>query len=114
VLRDEKGEIHTVRYEAVNAMLLNEFLKEHQRVEAGVKTNAEQDKRIEAQEETIRAQALAIEEQRKANAEQERKIRALTSSLAEVTLRIEKMAQRMEETKAPAVPKVVHRNPASF
>jgi hypothetical protein len=33
VLRDEKGEIFTVRYEAVNAMLLNEFLKEHRKVE---------------------------------------------------------------------------------
>ena len=29
VVRDAKGEIYTVRYEAVNAMLLNEFLKEH-------------------------------------------------------------------------------------
>ena len=28
-----KGEIYTVRYEAVNAMLLNEFLKEHRKVE---------------------------------------------------------------------------------
>ena len=27
--RDAKGKIYTVRYEAVNAMLLNEFLKEH-------------------------------------------------------------------------------------
>ncbi len=32
VVRDEKGEIYTVRYDAVNAMLLNEFLKEHRRV----------------------------------------------------------------------------------
>jgi hypothetical protein len=32
VVRDEKGQIFSVRYEAVNAMLLNEFLKEHQRV----------------------------------------------------------------------------------
>jgi trimeric autotransporter adhesin len=31
--RDTKGEIYTVRYEAVNAMLLNEFLKEHKIVE---------------------------------------------------------------------------------
>jgi Chaperone of endosialidase len=31
--RDGKGEIYTVRYEAVNAMLLNEFLKEHKKVE---------------------------------------------------------------------------------
>jgi Chaperone of endosialidase len=32
VVRDEKGEIYTVRYDAVNAMLLNEFLKEHRKV----------------------------------------------------------------------------------
>jgi hypothetical protein len=34
VVRDEQGRPYTVRYEAVNAMLLNEFLKEHRRVEA--------------------------------------------------------------------------------
>jgi Chaperone of endosialidase len=33
VVRDEKGEIYSVRYEAVNAMLLNEFLKGHRKVE---------------------------------------------------------------------------------
>src|SRR5207248_3187572 len=33
VVRDKKGEIYTVRYDAVNAMLLNEFLKEHREVE---------------------------------------------------------------------------------
>ena len=33
ITRDEKGEPETVRYEAVNAMLLNEFLKEHAKVE---------------------------------------------------------------------------------
>jgi hypothetical protein len=33
VVRDEKGETYTVRYEAVNAMLLNEFLKEHRKVQ---------------------------------------------------------------------------------
>ena len=32
VVRDENGEIYTVRYDAVNAMLLNEFLKEHRMV----------------------------------------------------------------------------------
>ena len=34
VARDEQGKPYTVRYEAVNAMLLNEFLKEHRKVEA--------------------------------------------------------------------------------
>src|SRR6266576_1125056 len=33
VTRNDKGEVETVRYEAVNAMLLNEFLKEHRKVE---------------------------------------------------------------------------------
>jgi hypothetical protein len=34
VARDAQGKVYTVRYEAVNAMLLNEFLKEHQKVQA--------------------------------------------------------------------------------
>jgi len=33
VARDEQTNSYTVRYEAVNAMLLNEFLKEHRKVE---------------------------------------------------------------------------------
>jgi Chaperone of endosialidase len=33
VVRDCNGEIYSVRYDAVNAMLLNEFLKEHRKVE---------------------------------------------------------------------------------
>jgi len=34
VVRDADGGIYTVRYDAVNAMLLNEFLKEHRKVQA--------------------------------------------------------------------------------
>ncbi len=33
IVRDKNGEIYTVRYDAVNAMLLNEFLKEHRKVQ---------------------------------------------------------------------------------
>jgi hypothetical protein len=33
VVRDDQGKAFTVRYEAVNAMLLNELLKEHRKVE---------------------------------------------------------------------------------
>ncbi len=33
VVRDKNGEIYSVRYDAVNAMLLNEFLKEHRKFE---------------------------------------------------------------------------------
>ena len=41
VVRDEQGKPYTVRYEAVNAMLLNEFLKEHRKVEALEETVAQ-------------------------------------------------------------------------
>jgi hypothetical protein len=62
VVRDEKGKIYTVRYDAVNAMLLNEFLKEHRMVQelqkevaaldATVKTQATQIQKISAQIDT--------------------------------------------------------------
>jgi hypothetical protein len=48
VVRDENGEIYTVRYDAVNAMLLNEFLKEHHKNEEQEATIARQQKQIEA------------------------------------------------------------------
>jgi len=51
VARDDQGKPYTVRYEAVNAMLLNEFLKEHRKVEQLKKDFeskiAEQQKQIE-------------------------------------------------------------------
>ena len=45
--RDENGKVNTVRYEAVNAMLLNEFLKEHRDVQELKAIVAEQRKQIE-------------------------------------------------------------------
>ena len=48
VARDAQGKAYTVRYEAVNAMLLNEFLKEHRTVEQQGATIAKQQKQIEA------------------------------------------------------------------
>src|SRR5881227_4277281 len=33
VIRDKEGKPYSVRYDQVNAMLLNEFLKEHKKVE---------------------------------------------------------------------------------
>src|SRR4029077_5265163 len=53
VVRDENGEIYTVRYEAVNAMLLNEFLKEHRKVEEQGAIIAQQQKQIEALSATV-------------------------------------------------------------
>jgi hypothetical protein len=48
VVRDAEGKVNTVRYEAINAMLLNEFLKEHRKNEQQEKTIALQQKQIEA------------------------------------------------------------------
>jgi hypothetical protein len=48
VLPDKKGKPYTVRYDAVNAMLLNEFLKEHRKNEEQEATIARQQKQIEA------------------------------------------------------------------
>ena len=48
VVHDENGEIYTVRYEAVNAMLLNEFLKEHRKNEEQQAMIARLEKQIEA------------------------------------------------------------------
>ena len=48
VARDEQGKPYTVRYEAVNAMLLNEFLKEHRKVEELEANAVRQQKQIEA------------------------------------------------------------------
>ena len=48
VARDADGEVYTVRYEAVNAILLNEFLKEHHKNEEQGAAIARQQKQIEA------------------------------------------------------------------
>jgi hypothetical protein len=53
VVRDQKGEIYTVRYDAVNAMLLNEFLKEHRKVEEMEKAMVVFSSRLKAQEAQI-------------------------------------------------------------
>jgi Chaperone of endosialidase len=53
VVRDESGQIYTVRYDAVNAMLLNEFLKEHKAfIEEQCKVE-QQDRKIQEQEAII-------------------------------------------------------------
>jgi len=67
VVRDDLGEIYTVRYEAVNAMLLNEFLKEHPNVADQQSTIAElkmtvAQKQIATQQATVAQQHEQIEE----------------------------------------------------
>jgi trimeric autotransporter adhesin len=48
VVRDKNGDIYSVRYEAVNAMLLNEFLKEHRHVQEQDATIARLQKQVDA------------------------------------------------------------------
>src|SRR5205085_9243198 len=61
VTRDAKGEVYTVRYEAVNAMLLNEFLKEHRKVEELQASWAGQAKEIKALNAALKEQATQIQ-----------------------------------------------------
>jgi len=72
VVHDERGEIYTVRYEAINAMLLNEFLKEHKRVLALEAQLAQQQKHFESK-----------------LSRQENQIDALTAGLQKVSAQLE-------------------------
>ena len=61
VVRDKNGEIYTVRYDAVNAMLLNEFLKEHRKVEGLKATVTRQQKGMEVLAAQLKEQAAQIQ-----------------------------------------------------
>ncbi len=84
VARDAEGKPYTVRYEAVNAMLLNEFLKEHRKVE------------------TLEAQ---VAHQQSTNAEQQNAISVLTAALKAQAAQIQKVSDQLK-TQVPA-PRVV-------
>ena len=88
VLPDKEGKPYTVRYEAVNAMLLNEFLKEHRKVQEQEATIAEL-KSVAAKQEMI-------------NAQQERETKALAATLREQASQIQKVSARLEMQTAPA------------
>jgi len=61
VARDEEGKIMSVRYEAVNAMLLNEFLKEHKAVQQQGQTIAVLEKQLETVTATLRKVSAQLE-----------------------------------------------------
>ena len=61
VTRDADGKVFTVRYEAINAMLLNEFLKEHKAVQEQGATVAELKKQIATLVATVKEQASQIQ-----------------------------------------------------
>ncbi|PYJ50996.1 MAG: hypothetical protein DME87_04815 [Verrucomicrobia bacterium] len=60
-MRDANGQIYTVRYDAVNAMLLNEFLKEHKKVEEQEATIAQLKKGMEVLTAQFQEQAAQIQ-----------------------------------------------------
>ena len=63
VARDDQGKLYTVRYEAVNAMLLNEFLKEHRTVQELKSTLAKQEATIAQQQKGMEVLAARFKEQ---------------------------------------------------
>jgi hypothetical protein len=90
VVRDAQGEIYSVRYEAVNAMLLNEFLKEHRKVEQQEATITQQRKDFQAS--ITKLEATVAHEQKDfqaAAAHQQTQIEALTAGLQRVSAQVE-------------------------
>src|SRR4029079_10798181 len=85
VVRDKAGKPYSVRYEAVNAMLLNEFLKEHRKVEE---------------------QALKARRQEATIAQQQETIEALEAASGAQAVQIQRISARLEATQSGA--KVVH------
>ena len=75
MLRDDNREIYTVRYDAVNAMLLNEFLKEH--------------RKVQEQEADIKELKNIAARQNAVIAKQQRKIDDLAAGLQKVSARSE-------------------------
>ena len=61
VLLDKEGKPYTVRYDAVNAMLLNEFLKEHRKNEEQEATIAQVKSGIQVLTATVNEQAAQIQ-----------------------------------------------------
>src|SRR5262249_30429808 len=75
VVRDESGRVNSVRYDQVNAMLLNEFLKDH--------------RKVDQQQATIAKLKSMVAEQHKSFIRQEAQIEALKYGLQKVCARVE-------------------------
>jgi Chaperone of endosialidase len=89
VTRDRNGEIYSVRYEAVNAMLLNEFLKQH-------KAFLEERRKVGEQEAAITQLQSTVAQQQKdfpASVEQ------LTTRLDEQAAQIQKVSEQVKVTR---------------
>jgi uncharacterized coiled-coil protein SlyX len=100
VVRDENGEIYTVRYDAVNAMLLNEFLKEHKKVDELNAKAAKQDATItELKSMVTKQEAMIVRQQKTAE--------AFTVQLKEQDAKLQKVSVQVQTNK-PAPQMVVN------
>jgi len=90
---DGEGIPYTVRYEAVNAMLLNEFLKAHKKGEEQGRKIAEQNRHGQEQDATIGQLKSAI-------AQQQKEIEALTAGLKKQAAQVQKVSDQLELSKA--------------
>ena len=93
VARDEEGKVYTVRYEAVNAMLLNEFLKEHRKVEEQGREGQEQKSKNQRIEDNLLSN-------RKLIAQQQKEIHTVAARLKEQDAKIQKVNAHVEMSKA--------------
>jgi hypothetical protein len=92
VVRDNEGKPYSVRYDQVNAMLLNEFLKEHRRVEDQARKLQRQESKAQQQEERLAKQDAIITQQQK-------QIKALAANVREQAAAIQKVNARLEADK---------------
>jgi hypothetical protein len=99
VTRNEKGEAEAVRYDAVNAMLLNEFLKEHKKVE-------NQTRKVQDQEATISQLKSTVAKQDATIAQQQKGMEAVTARLNEQAAQIQNVSAQLEASQA--APQVVN------
>jgi trimeric autotransporter adhesin len=88
-VRDGKGQIESIRYNAVNAMLLNEFLKEHKKVEA-------QQCKICSQEETITRLKSDSVRQEATIAELKKELESVVARSKDQDEQIQKVKARVE------------------
>jgi hypothetical protein len=91
VTRDAKGEVETVRYDAVNAMLLNEFLKQHRKVE-------EQEHKANLQDRKVKEQEATIAKQQK---DFQATVARLTARLDEQAAQMQKVSAQVEMSRPP-------------
>ncbi len=96
ILRDKEGEIYSVRYDALNAMLLNEFLKEHRKVERQGRKMQEQEASITQLKSTMAQQQKELQS---IAAQQQKEIHALNASLKEQASQIQQVSAQIEASK---------------